>query len=70
MDIYRFLLQVFAGAVALIYNSIAINSLILSRNVVNSIFLGHIDSWYKLNVQTCKWCVFIKMVHGLYFDWS
>ena len=36
--------QVFAAAVAIIYNSLNVNSLVLSRQLVNAMFLGRI-SW-------------------------
>ena len=37
--------QVFAGAVSIIYNSASVESLVLSRQAVNAIFVGTLTSW-------------------------
>ena len=37
--------QMFAGAIAVIYNNPSVDNLILTRTLVNDIFLGRVTSW-------------------------
>ena len=60
-------LQAFAAAVAIIYNTVGVESLILSRDLVNSIFLGQ-ASWYEpsrrlsaaLAAQDCTFLCYLE----------